>query len=110
VSGRPATMIGGDFIQPGKPPPGAQPNWGRSGRAALTPTTNYINALWAGNRSAPAPSAAQITADLAAMKPAAVVAETAPGTPLARFLTRLFGPPTTHIQDVLGWRLPAAGG
>jgi hypothetical protein len=39
------------------------------------------------------------------MKPAAVVADTSPGTPLGRFLIRLFGPPTTQIHSVLGWRL-----
>ena len=40
-----------------------------------------------------------------AMKPAAVVAEAAPATPLGRFLIRLFGSPTTQIGSMLGWRL-----
>jgi hypothetical protein len=99
VTGEPATMIGGDFIAPGVPG-----HKGRAGRAGLTPTTIYIDSLY-GQAGGAAPSAAQIQADLAAMKPAAVVADTAPGTPLGRFLIRLFGPPTTHIDSVLGWRL-----
>ncbi len=100
VTGEPATMIGGDFIAAGVPGHG-----GRAGRAGLTATTIYINDLYAGDTKAVAPSAAQIHADLASMKPAAVVADTAPGTPLGRFLIKLFGPPTTRIDSVLGWRL-----
>ena len=100
VTGEPATMIGGDFIAPGEPG-----HKGRAGRAGLTSTTVYINALYAGQTRAAVPSAAQIHADLAAMKPAAVVADTAPGTPLGRFLIRLFGRPATQIGSVLGWRL-----
>jgi hypothetical protein len=100
VTGEPTTMIGGDFIAAGAP--GHQ---NRAGRAGLTPTTEYIDALYAGESGVPAPSAAQIHADLAAMKPAAVVADTSAGSPLGRYLMRLFGPPTTHIDSVLGWRL-----
>jgi hypothetical protein len=100
VTGEPATMIGGDFIAPGVPG-----HKGRAGRAGLTPTTIYIDELYAGQPGAVAPSAAQIRADLAAMKPDAVVADTTAGTPLGRFLIRLFGLPTTHNGAVLGWRL-----
>ncbi|HEY2312931.1 MAG TPA: hypothetical protein VGH96_04910 [Streptosporangiaceae bacterium] len=100
VTGEPATMIGGDFIAPGQPG-----HKGRAGRAGLTATTVYIDALFAGQAGAAVPSAAQIHADLAAMKPAIVVADTAPGTPLGHFLIQLFGQPTTQINSVLGWRL-----
>ena len=100
VTGEPATMIGGDFIAAGAPG-----NQNRAGRAGLTPTTTYMDDLYLGETGAAAPSTAQIHADLAAMKPAAVVADTSPGTPLGRFLIRLFGPPTTQIHAVLGWRL-----
>jgi hypothetical protein len=100
VSGDPATMIGGDFIAPSKA------GWtGRAGRAGLTATGTYINALYHDQPAVTAPSAAQINADVAAMKPAAVVAATTPGTPLGQFLIRLFGPPTTEVGSVLGWRL-----
>jgi hypothetical protein len=100
VSGQPATMIGGDFIAPGKPG-----RTGRAGRAGLTATGQYIDELYASQAGVAVPSAAQISADLAAMKPAAVVADTTPATPLGQFLIRLFGPPTTQIGSVLGWRL-----
>ncbi len=100
TTGRPVTMIGGDFIAPGVPG-----HKGRAGRAGLTPTTIYIDELFAGQTTSVAPSAAQIHADLAAMKPAAVVADTTPGAPLGRFLIRLFGPPSTQNGAVLGWRL-----
>jgi hypothetical protein len=93
-------MIGGDFIAPGVPG-----HKGRAGRAGLTPTTIYIDELYSGQPGAVAPSAAQIQSDLAAMKPDAVVADTMPGTPLGRFLIRLFGQPTTENGAVLGWRL-----
>jgi len=98
-TGEPATMIGGMFIAPGEP--GSK---GRAGRAAMTSTTYYIDDLWEG-APATAPTAARINADLAAWKPAAVVAVTSPGTPLGKFLIGLFGQPTTRIGEMLGWRL-----
>jgi len=51
------------------------------------------------------PSTAQVNADLAAMKPVAVMAATTQATPMGQFLVGVFGPPTTHIGQVLGWRL-----
>jgi len=33
------------------------------------------------------------------------VAVTTPSSPLGRFLVKLFGPPTTRIGQMLGWRL-----
>jgi len=99
-TGDPGTMIGGDFIAPNKP------GWtGRAGRAGLTPTGVYINALYAGQTDLRPPSTAQIDADLAATKPVAIVASTTASTPLGQFLIRMFGQPTTQIGGVLGWRL-----
>jgi len=99
-SGEPVTMIGGDFIAPDEPA-----ILSRAGRSSLTPTTNYINYLYTGANPVPVPSAAQINADLAAMKPVIVVADATAASPLGRFLIRVFGPPTTRIGDVLGWRV-----
>ncbi len=96
----PYTMIGGDFIAPDEPG-----NIGRAGRSGLTDTTKYIDALWFQSPTAALPSTAQISADMASMKPQAVVAVAAPGTPLGKFLVRLFGPPTVSNGQVLGWRL-----
>jgi hypothetical protein len=100
TTGDPVTIIGGDFITPDAS--GVQ---SRAGRAALNPTAEYLSRLsWSG--PAPRkPSAAQVQADLAAMKPQAVVAVATPTTRLGQFLISLFGPPTTHIGRILGWRL-----
>jgi hypothetical protein len=96
----PATMIGGMFIAPDQPG-----RLARGGRSSLTPTTTYINELYAHDAGVQMPSAAQIQADLASMQPNAVVAVTTPGTAVGRFLIHLFGRPTTRIGSVLGWRL-----
>jgi hypothetical protein len=102
VTGYPRTMIGGDFIAPGQPA-----HLGRAGRAAMTPTSYYLNYLYDGANPHPLPSDATIQANLASMKPEAVVAEAAPSSPLAKFLVKLFGPPTVQQGKVLGWRLKA---
>ena len=99
-TGEPGSMIGGDFIAPNQP--GRK---GRAGRSGMTPTSYYIDYLYAGDLSGQRPSHAQIEADLASWDPAAVVAVTAPSSPLGQFLIQLFGQPTTRIQSVLGWRL-----
>jgi len=102
VTGYPRTMIGGDFIAPGQPP-----HLGRAGRSAMTPTSYYLNYLYDGAIPYPLPSNATIQANLASMKPDAVVAEAAPSSPLAKFLVKLFGAPTVQQGKVLGWRLKA---
>jgi hypothetical protein len=45
-----------------------------------------------------------VRGDLAAWRPAAVVAVTAAGSPLASYLVRLLGPPTVQSGTVLAWR------
>jgi hypothetical protein len=100
-------MIGGDFIAPGVP--GRR---SRAGRSGLTAFGVYVDLLYSHPHSAAVqtdrPSPAQIRADLASMKPAAVVAVTKANSRVARFLTSVFGPPTTQIGDVLGWKLRTA--
>jgi hypothetical protein len=104
-TGEPVSMIGGDFIAPNQPG-----RLGRAGRSGMTPTSYYIDYLYAGEYSQPAPTDAQIRADLTSWDPAAVVAVTQPGSPLGEFLVDLFGQPTTHFGDVLGWRLKPGTG
>jgi hypothetical protein len=108
TTGQPGTMIGGDFIAPGVP--GRRSRAGRSGLNALGA---YLDLLYRHPNSTAAkthrPSAAQIQADLAATKPAAVVAATTPQSKMGAFLIQVFGHPTTQIGHVLGWRLPSAG-
>ncbi|HXW46190.1 MAG TPA: hypothetical protein VEL03_15490 [Streptosporangiaceae bacterium] len=100
ATGEPATMNGGDFIQPDEPG-----RLSRAGRAGMDPLTRYIDGLYSGTWGTATPSPAVIKADLAEMDPAGVVAVTTPTTAMGRFLIQLFGPPTTHIGQVLGWRL-----
>jgi len=104
-TGEPASMIGGDFIAPNQPG-----RLGRAGRSGMTPTSYYIDYLYAGDVSQPEPTRGQIQADLASWDPSAVVAVTVPGSPLGKFLIALFGQPTTHIGSVLGWRLKPGTG
>ncbi|HET7016607.1 MAG TPA: hypothetical protein VFI65_21975 [Streptosporangiaceae bacterium] len=114
-SGQQYSLIGGYFIGPA---------W--DGHAyidgnGLTATSVYLNELWAsglrpgtplalaaaGAGIQPAtesPSTAQVHADLTAWQPQAVVAVTRPGSPLARFLTGLFGKPAITTATVLAWR------
>lgn len=101
----PATMIGGDFIAPNQP--GRQ---GRAGRSGMTPTSYYLDYLYNGQFPEPKPSRQQVQADLATWHPAAIVAVAQPASALGKYLIQLFGQPTTHIGNVLGWRLPAAAG
>jgi len=116
-------LVGGYFIGPGT---GGQAYIGGNG---VSPTAWYLDRLWAaglrpasafagaagaaglptagqaGPASAgPAPEPAQVLADLAAWRPAAVVAVTAAGSPLARYLVGLLGPPSVQSGTVLSWR------
>ncbi|HUZ38279.1 MAG TPA: hypothetical protein VMV17_18300 [Streptosporangiaceae bacterium] len=70
-----------------------------------TPTARYLNALWGGDPGVPAVPAAKVRAQLASWRTAAVVAVTPAGSPLARFLAGLLGPPATRAGQVIGWRL-----
>jgi hypothetical protein len=106
VTGYPVTMIGGDFIAPDQPG-----NLGRSGRAGMTPTTFYLDELYDPSLGDPIlPPQAQIQIDLAGMKPNAVVAAVSPSSPAGQFLIKLFGQPTTHIGQVLGWKYKPGSG
>jgi len=97
-SGQPASLIGGYFTGPA---------W--NGQAYVdgngpTATALYLDALWSGQHPA-APAPAQVRADLHGWRPAAVVAVTHAGSPLARYLTGLFGRPRAAPGRVLAWRV-----
>jgi hypothetical protein len=100
-TGVPGSMVGGgDFTEPGK-----------NGQATSyvdhrRPTAEYLEALYAGLPGGPAPSPAQLRADLAYWHPAAIVAVATPTSRLARYLAAKFGPPTIEVGDVLAWRHP----
>jgi hypothetical protein len=73
----------------------------------MTDTTYFINYLYdpAQQPQYPEPPPAEVRADLAMWKPAAVVAVATPRSRLGRYLIGLFGQPTTRHGQVLGWRL-----
>ena len=103
--GEPGQLIGGDFIDAAKS--GRQ---SRAGRAGETDLSEYLDDLWALDQDAgPAPAQAQIEAQMKAWKPAAIMADTLPDTPLADFLIKEFGPPTAENHRFMGWRLNSAG-
>jgi hypothetical protein len=104
-TGEPASMIGGAFIAPGE-----KGRRSRAGRAGQTVTTRYLDELYTHPAAVTAPTAAQLHADLASWRPAAVVAVTRPATRLARYLIKVFGPPSVRAGHVLAWRLPGSGG
>jgi len=113
------SLIGGYFIGPA---------W--DGRAyvdgnGLAPTAAYLDRLWyaglrpgspaaddaaAANLGPPgaAPTSAQAHADLAAWRPAAVLAVTTAGSALGRYLIGLLGEPAVRSGSVLAWRLGRA--
>jgi hypothetical protein len=106
--GLPTQMIGGDFIDAS-----AKGRQSRSGRAGETPLGDYLNQLWGfvpvPPVTVPEPTQAEIKAQMASWKPAAIVAEAQPNSVLAQFLIREFGPPTVQVRRFMAWKLPASG-
>jgi hypothetical protein len=110
-TGVPAALYGGYFMGPTWSDQPATDGNGLSSEA------QYLNQLWAQSSGVsvaavatpPAiglyPDAAQLRAQLAGWKPAAVVAVAGPRSAFARYLTGLLGRPTVTDGGVLGWRL-----
>jgi hypothetical protein len=97
-TGQPAAMIGGYFLGPN-----------RTGQATFDPgparyADKYVDWLWDGKKHANASTVALIRPAVASWRPAAVIADTRPGSGLGRVLIRLFGPPSFRIGAVLVWR------
>jgi len=63
-----------------------------------------LDALWDGSSRASALSCAQIRADLAYLRPAAVVAVTGRGSRLGQILASVFGQCAVQVGRTLGWR------
>jgi hypothetical protein len=103
--GLPAQMIGGDFIDAS-----AKGRASRSGRSGETALSKYLDALWVGSPNpGPPPTQAQIRAQMAAWKPAAIVADALGSTPLGQFLIKEFGKPTIYDHRFIAWRLSKSG-
>ncbi len=124
-TGEPTALAGGYFIGPGAT---GQAYLGGNG---VRPTAWYLDRLWAAGLSDDAPlasvawaaglptsgpagmpsagkppSPAELRADLGFWRPDAIVAVTAADSPVARYLTALFGRPTVRAGRVLAWRDP----
>jgi hypothetical protein len=99
ATGQPGSLIGGWFIGPDATGHAALYGGGQVKRAG-----KHLNALLTPASPVSAPSRSQVRADLAAWRPAAVVAVTQPSSRLARVLTGLLGPPTVRAGQVLAWR------
>jgi hypothetical protein len=113
--GVPGQLIGGDFIDAS-----AKGRASRSGRAGpgCTPLGQYLDSLWLGGQSTgctltattpTAPTRAEIQQQIAAWRPAAIVADTQPDSALGQFLVAQFGAPTFQQGDVLAWKLSGSG-
>ncbi|HXW45970.1 MAG TPA: hypothetical protein VEL03_14345 [Streptosporangiaceae bacterium] len=102
--GIPLEIIGGDFIDAS-----VRGRTSRSGRAGETLLGDYMDDLWANNAPGPVPTQAQIRAQMAAWKPAGLVADALPTTPLGQFLIKEFGPPTVMYARFMAWRLGPSG-
>jgi hypothetical protein len=97
-TGQPAGMIGGYFLGPS-----------RTGQATFDPgparyADKYVDWLWDGKKHASASIVAAIRPAVARWRPAAVIADTSPGSGLGRVLIQLFGPPTFRTGAVLVWK------
>ena len=82
---------------------------GHGGQAAFTPSpakpaAKYLNALWEGRTRARGPSSARLRADLAYLRPQAVVADTSLSSPVGHVLASLYGRPSFRVGSLLVWR------
>ena len=101
-TGKPGGLVAGWFIGPG---PNGHAVTGAYGPPYTSKAVRCLDGLWDGTIAASRCSIVQ--AALAYWHPAAVVAETSPGTPLAQFLTKLLGRPGIRDGQLLGWRTRA---
>jgi hypothetical protein len=97
-TGEPDSLNGGYFVGPA---------W--NGQAyvegnGVAVTAQYLDRIWSGGPSAPAPARSQVQSDLDNWRPAAVVAVTRLNSPLGRYLVGLFGRPAIQSGSVLAWR------
>ena len=99
-TGQPARLVAGWFLGPNAAGRGFD---AYLGPAYTTRTVQCLDALWLGPADIGGCDAAFRSA-LRYWHPAAVVADTSPGTPLAQFLTQILGPPQVTDGQLLGWR------
>jgi hypothetical protein len=101
-TGWPESMIGGYFLGPNATGQGV---FYFSNHNEQTHVAHYLNSLWKGQNRRSGPSIKELRAVFGYWRPAAIVVVTA-RPPIVRVLTQLFGRPTSHVGEVLSWRLP----
>lgn len=103
-TGQPADLVAGWFIGPNPSGRAITQYWGP---AATIKAVVCLDTMWAGTAASAATAsgcAAALRPALAYWHPAAVVADTSPGTPLGRLLVTVLGQPTAQVGDLLAWR------
>jgi hypothetical protein len=103
-TGQPAELVAGWFLGPGPAGRAVSSYWGPR---FTSDSVKCLDALWQGTVTGPSSGCA--TAVRSALKywhPAAVVADTGPGSPLGRFLSTLLGKPAIQDGQLLAWRTP----
>ena len=99
-TGEPGSLIGGWFVGPNQK---GQATVEFFGPPRVRKEFLYLDQLWAGSADARPPANWKVRADLAYLRPAAVVAVTSRGSALGHYLAGLFGPPTFGVGQVLAW-------
>ena len=104
-TGQPSELVAGWFLGPDASGQAVSAYWGPHFTGQ---TMSCLGALWLGVAPSSAgferACATALRSALGYWHPAAVVADTAPGTPLARFLTRQLGTPSVEDGQVIAWR------
>jgi hypothetical protein len=99
-TGQPSELVAGWFLGPDASGHGYDAYWGPGYTAR---TVQCLDALWRGPASISGCAIAFRLA-LGYWHPAAVVADTGPGTPLGQFLIKSLGAPAIQDGDLLAWR------
>ncbi len=99
-TGQPGELVAGWFSGPGPSGHAGTSYWGPR---YTTQSVFCLDALWQGKDPGPG-CARNLQLALGYWHPAAVVADTGPGTPLMRFLIGLLGAPDIRDGQLIGWR------
>jgi len=99
-TGQPGELIAGWFIGPNRSGRAVTSPWGPA--PATHDAGLCLDALW--NGAAADSGCAMVRSALSYWQPAAIVADTHRGTPLAQFLIKLLGEPTLRDGQLLAWR------
>jgi hypothetical protein len=100
-TGQPGELVAGWFLGPTPSGRATSSYWGPR---FTVRTVLCLDALWQGAAAPSSDCATALRSALGYWHPAAVVADTAPGTPLGRFLIKILGKPAIQDGQLLAWR------